>query len=283
VYLCRAVNTAVTLTVYHQSGSPKSGYRSAWEQLLSIHTARVPDTDSGRTSTTDRAIIREPTPTTAARATPFPSPILPQHHNQTNKRTRAYGRLQSREVRPSAQPVSSGTQVSQGAFRQRNRTRPTIPGPHQGPSTSWSVSNTDGSTSSMNFRTSAFSFRIPDETNYPIHPAPQNDHETHSTPTGYHSDSHGSTTFIPPSSQTPAQMSTAPSRPSTYHPLSQRPKFLPPPREINCRQLLIFGKPERIRRDPQGIREGMGRYRISPLKIGVQSLNRQLSSYFARN
>lgn len=41
-------------------------------------------------------------------------------------------------------------------------------------------------------------------------------------------------------------------------------------REIGHRQFLVFGKPKYVRRDPQGIRQGMGRYRVFPLKVEVR-------------
>lgn len=213
--MCQLANVVAILTICYQPDLSKSGYRSTWEQLLSVHITRVSRPDSDGTSTTERATIRGLTTITEAQTiSSFPSSTLLQHPNRTDQRSRAHGRPQPREAHPPVQLASSGTHGPRGGFKQGNRARSVTPAPSQEPSTSHTLPQMGERTSSANFTTSTFSFRVPNQTSYPVHRASHNDHDVRPMSTGYSSNSHGFARSIPPPTQAPAPVNVAPPRPS---------------------------------------------------------------------
>jgi len=169
-----------------------------------------------------QAMMRVSTRMTTTQATlSFPSLASVQHPNLTNERASTYGGLKPHEVyQPARQASSSSRQTSQMAFGQGNRARFTTPAPHQGPSTSRSVLQAGGGTSSADPIASAFSFRIPKQTSHPIHREAQNDRNLHpALPAGYRSGDRDFAGFTPHSTQAPAQISAVPPRPSTWNPV----------------------------------------------------------------
>lgn len=204
---------AVVLIAYYQPDSSQSGYSSAWDQLL---TAHAPQPDPDRTSAIEQAMLRVSKRTATTQATPsLPSLASVQDPNRTNERIRTYGGLKPREVHLPARQASSSTQTPQTGFRQGTRARSTTPAPRQGPTTSRSVLQAGGETSSAGPPASAFSFRIPNQTSHGIHVGAQNDRNLHPVPTEDRSGDRDFTGFTPHSIQAPTQISTAPPRPRT--------------------------------------------------------------------
>jgi hypothetical protein len=183
------------------------------EELLGVHATHVPQSSSDGISTME-PVMQEPAPTTAIQSTSsLPSSTLLQHPNRTGQQFHTYNTFRSREVQPPARLVPSSAHGSQGAFRQGNRARSVTPAPHPGPSTSHSLLQMGGGTSSVDFTTSTFSFQAPNRMNYPVHRVPQNDHGLRPISTGYPSDSRGFASSTQPSTQ--AQTGEAPARPGT--------------------------------------------------------------------
>lgn len=178
---------------------------------MRVHIAEVSQPGSDRASTAIRTVVQESTSTTATYAnSSLPSLALPQRPNQTDRHSHSYSRF---EINSSTQLASSSTQ-SRVAFRQGTRAHSTTPAPHQGPITSYPALQMGGGVSSVDFTTSAFSFRVPNQTNYLAHRVSQNDHNPRPMPTGYSSGGRNLAGFTLPSTQPSAPMRTAPPRPS---------------------------------------------------------------------
>lgn len=203
--------------VHRQSGSPKSGYRSALEELLRVDTSQ-PDSDQ---MSTVEPVIQEPAQATPTQPHYIPSSTLSQHPNQTHQQSYIHDVLQLHEVRPLAQftPALSRTHCLQDVSTQRSRERSTTPAsrqwqvashslpqvddgtrPHQwrvtshsrpqadeGTSqriTSHSLPPADEETGSTNFPTSSFSFQARSWTDHLVDRAPRNGRNPHAISTG---------------------------------------------------------------------------------------------------
>lgn len=173
---------------------------------MRVHTTRVPQPDSGQTSTVEPG-TQESAQTTVA--PPSPSSTSFQHPNQTNQQPHVYATLQSHEVEPPAQVVSSEAHNSQNTFRHGNRVRCITPAPRQEQITSHPQPRTGEGTSSVDFPTSTFSFRAQDRMSHPVHRTPQDDRGPHPMHTGNHS--------TQPSVQASAQVNGVPARPSMWY------------------------------------------------------------------
>lgn len=188
---------------------------------MGVHATCGSQPDSGRTSTTEQAVVQEPAPTTAMRSPSslspsfLPSSSLHSSNFPIGQQSHTYGTSHSHEVRPSRQVASSSAQSLHDTSRQWQHPRYTTPVPRQGPSTSHSVLQTGVGPSSIDFTTSTFSFRVPSQTNYPVSRVSRNHHDLLPVTTGYPSGGRSSTASTQLSTQTSAQVNLIPPQPST--------------------------------------------------------------------
>ena len=153
----------------------------------------------------------------AATESRTPSPTPSQHSVQRTQQFRVQPMPQAHHT--PTQVALGGTQDSQDASRQGARSRSVTPAPCQGANPPQSAFHSNERASSVDLRTSTFSFRAPNWTSYPVHTVPQHNHNTRPVPAGYSCDGGAFTRTTQPPTQAPVQMSAAPSRPSAYQPI----------------------------------------------------------------
>jgi len=170
-------------------------------------------------------VIQGPALTAATRsAFSFPSPNPLQY--STGQKPRTNDTPHSHKVHLPGQPASSSAQISQGTPRRWQLPHSTTPLLCEGTSTSHPVMQMAREPSSINFTTSTFSFRVPNQTDYLGSGVSENHQDPRPVPTGYASGGSSSAAFTQPPTQASVQMNAAPPRPSKWHSIVSIVTFL---------------------------------------------------------
>ena len=169
-----------------------------------------------------RAVTHEPIPSALTHSSSF-LPSLPSSNSvqqPTNRQqSPIFDKSRPHKVHPHGQLVSGGARSMQKASRQPQQPYSSTPIPQQGPSTSRSVLKVGSGSTPAHFNTSAFTFRVPSQTNYRVPQVSQGHPNRHRVSTGYPSHSRDPTVeaITRPSTQTSDQMNVAPPRSGTWH------------------------------------------------------------------